>query len=193
MVFWYARNDIYFYLVLDFPADISALIISGFCDGVCHQYHILQLKCHLHHPKNLKGLWRSHNFFIEHHPAGAIQNGNLVNLYLPGATQNGNLVILYLPNWHASMVKYESKGFLTNRIVFCCERQAFNRLLLSSSVWSYKIGYVGICICSPMLFLDNSDSPSIVEQWSQKTWCSIITSLLQFLFLTFVLCLMPSS
>ena len=27
-------------------------------------------------------------------------------------------------------------------------------------------------------FLDNSDSPSIVEWWSQKTWCSIITSLL---------------
>ena len=30
-------------------------------------------------------------------------------------------------------------------------------------------------------FLENSDSPSIVEQWSQKVWCSIITSLLQFL------------
>ena len=30
-------------------------------------------------------------------------------------------------------------------------------------------------------FLDNSDSPSIVEQWSQKAWCSIITSLWIFL------------
>ena len=49
--------------------------------------------------------------------------------------------------------------------------------------------YVVLC-----LFLDNSDSPSIVEQWSQKTWCSIITSLLQFLFLTLscALCLVPS-
>ena len=60
-------------------------------------------------------------------------------------------------------------------------------------LWRYRIGMCGwyTILC---LFLDNSDSPSIVEQWSQKAWCSIITSLLQFLSLTwsYALCLVPS-
>ena len=92
MIFWYTCSGTYFYLVLDFLASISALLVSGwFFFGLFNQHHILQLNFHLFYQTHLV-LLKISIFLWNMSCAVAILNGSLVNLYLT--------------NRHVNVVKY---------------------------------------------------------------------------------------